>query len=158
LAAFERAVAADPDSPLTHAGLAEAQWFKYFLTKDRAWLDRSAESARQAERRNPDLAPVHRGVGLHLTQGGFYEQASAEYRRAIELESKDAETYRRLGWAYEQNNQKEEALAALQQAVTLEPEYYRARQELGAFYYNRGDYTGALGPLREAVNLAPNEP
>src|SRR5262249_49346239 len=65
LAAFERAVAADPDSPLTHAGLAEAQWFKYFLTKDRAWLDRSAESARQAERRNPDLAPVHRVVGLH---------------------------------------------------------------------------------------------
>ena len=33
---LEHAVAADPDSPLTWAGLAEAQWFKYFITKDPA--------------------------------------------------------------------------------------------------------------------------
>jgi TolB-like protein len=45
---LESAVAADPDSPLTWAGLAEAQWFKYFMTSDPAWLDRTAESLRQA--------------------------------------------------------------------------------------------------------------
>ena len=69
LASFERAVRADPDSALAYGGLAEAQWFKYFLTRQRSWLDLSAESARQAERRNPDLAPVHRVAGLHLANG-----------------------------------------------------------------------------------------
>src|SRR5205823_4456830 len=48
LAFLERSVAADPDSPLTHAALAEAQWFKYFLTKNSSWLDRATESVRRA--------------------------------------------------------------------------------------------------------------
>ncbi len=158
LTSFERAVHADPDSALTYAGLAEAQWFEYFLTKQRAWIDRSAESARQAQRRNLDLAQVHRVAGLHLDNAGYYEQAEAEYRRAIELEPQDAENYRRLGQVYEKNNQKEEALAAFQTAVSLEPDYYRAHLELGAYHFNRGDYMQALGPLKRAVDLAPKEP
>ena len=158
LASFQRAVHADPDSALAYAGLAEAQWFEYFLTKQRVWVDRSAESARQAECRNMDLAPVHRVAGLHLDNAGYYEQAEAEYRRAIELEPQDAENYRRLGQVYEKNNRKEEALAAFQTAVSLEPGYYRAHLELGAYHFNRGDYMQALGPLKKAVDLAPKEP
>lgn len=158
LASFERAVHADADSALAYAGLAEAQWFEYFLTKQRAWLDRSAESAREAERRNLDLAQVHRVAGLHLANVGFYEQASAEYRRAIELGPDDAENYRRLGQVYEKNNQKGEALGAFQAAVSVQPDYYRAHFELGAYHYNRGDYTRAVGPLKKALDLAPEEP
>ena len=158
LASFERAVHADPDSPLAYAGMAEAQWFQYFLTKQRAWLGRSAESAKEAKRRNLDLAQVHRVAGLHLRNVGFYEQASAEYRRAIELEPNDAENYRRLGQVYENNNQKEEALVAFQTAVSRQPDYYRGHFELGAYHYNRGDYTQAVAPLRRALDLAPDEP
>jgi len=158
LASFERAIHADPDSALTYAGLAEAQWFQYFLTKQHVWIDRSAESARQAECRNLDLPQVHRVAGLHLANGGYYEQAAAAYRRAIELEPTDAENYRRLGQVYERNNQKEEALAAFQTAVSLQPDYYRAHVELGAYHFNRGDYTRALVPFKKAVDLAPREP
>jgi tetratricopeptide (TPR) repeat protein/TolB-like protein len=158
LASFERAVHADPDSALAYAGLAEAQWFEYFLSKQRIWVDRSAESARQAECRNMDLAPVHRVMGLHLDNAGYYEQAEAEYRRAIELEPQDAENYRRLGQVYEKNNRKEEALAAFQTAVSLRPDYYRAHLELGAYHYNRGDYTRAIASFRQTVDLAPREP
>ena len=158
LASFERATQADPDSPLAYAGLAEAQWFKYFLTKQRVWLDRSADSAREAQRRNLDLAPVHRVAGLHLANAGFYEQAAAEYRRAIELEPDDAENYRRLGQVYESNNQKGEALVAFQTAVSRRPDYYRAHVELGAYHSNRGDFTRAVVPFRKALDLAPEEP
>jgi TolB-like protein len=56
---MERAVASDPDSPLTRVGLAEAEWFKYFLKRDRFWVDRTRESLRHAEIRQPDLARVH---------------------------------------------------------------------------------------------------
>lgn len=158
LASFERAVHADPDSPLAYAGLAEAQWFKYFLTKQRVWMERSVESARQAERRNLDLAQVHRVAGLHLANGGYYEQAEAEYRRAIELEPDNAENYRRLGQVFEKSNRKEEALVAFETAISLQPDYYRAHLELGAYQFNRGDYTQAVVPLKKAVDLAPGEP
>ncbi|MEO8591704.1 MAG: protein kinase [Candidatus Solibacter sp.] len=158
LSSFERAVRSDPDSPLAYAGLAEAQWFKYFQTKQRSWLARSDKSAREAQRRNLDLAQVHRVAGLHLANVGFYEQAAAEYRRAIELEPGDAENYRRLGQVYEYDNRKGEALIAFQTAISHQPDYYRAHVELGSYHYNRGDYTEAVEPCKKAVDLAPDEP
>jgi serine/threonine-protein kinase len=155
---LERALAADPDSPLTYAGLAEAQWFKYFLTNDKTWLDRAAVSAREAELRNPDLAPVHRIQGVLEAHAGRYERAEAEYRRAIELEPNSSDGYRRLGQVLEQNNQLGDALAAFQQAVQLEPNYYRTYQALGSFYFERANYAEAAKYLSKAVELAPGEP
>ena len=158
LAFLERAVAADPDSPLTRAGLAEAQWFKYFLTKNQSWLDRAAESVRQAEIRNPDLAPVHRIAGILKADAGRYEQAEAEYRRAIELEPKNSDAFRRLGQVLERNSQFEEALAAYRLALNADPEYYRTYQALGGLYFRKGDYGEAVKYLSKMVELAPDEP
>ena len=86
LDAMQKAVAADPDSPLTHAGNAEAWWWKYFVTKDKKYLSLAEDSLREAQRRNEDLAPVHRVAGLLSANKGQYEQAVNEYQRAIELE------------------------------------------------------------------------
>ena len=68
IVSMQKAVAADPDSPLTHAGLAEAWWWKYVLTKEQKYLTLSKESAKQAERRNPDLGPVHSIAGILLSK------------------------------------------------------------------------------------------
>ena len=70
LAAMQKAVAEDPDSALTHAGLAEAQWRKYFITNETVWLEQTKESVRRAELRNPDLAEVHRIAGLLKANNG----------------------------------------------------------------------------------------
>ncbi|HEX4593890.1 MAG TPA: tetratricopeptide repeat protein [Bryobacteraceae bacterium] len=158
LPSMERAVASDPDSPLTHAGLAEAQWFKYFLTKDKSWLERATESERQAELRYSDLAPVHRITGRLNANAGRYEQAEAEYRRAIELEPNNSDGYRRLGQVLEQNNRLDEALAAYRRAVEVEPGYYRSYQELGTFYNQHGNYAEAVKQFKKMVELAPDEP
>jgi tetratricopeptide (TPR) repeat protein/TolB-like protein len=158
VAFLERAVAADPDSPLTHAAQAEAQWFKYFLTRDKVWLDRATESVRNAEIRNPDLAPVRRIAGRLEENGGAYEQAAADYRRAIELEPRNGDAYRRLAQVYEQNNQAEEALAEYRHALDAEPNYYRTYQALGAFYFKKANYGEAAKYLSKAVELAPDEP
>jgi Flp pilus assembly protein TadD/TolB-like protein len=158
LAFLERAVAADPDSPLTHAALAEAQWFKYFLTREQSWLDRAAESVREAELRNPDLAPVHRIAGLLWANAGRYEQAEAEYRRAAELEPNHSDAFRRLGQVLERNSRFEEALAAYRQALDAEPGYYRTYQALGGLYFRKGDYDEAVKYLGKTVEIAPDEP
>jgi eukaryotic-like serine/threonine-protein kinase len=158
LPVLESAVAADPDSPLTWAALAEAQWFKYFITHEPVWLDRTSESLRQAQDRNLDLAPVHRVAGLLRANAGSYEQAEAEYQRAIELEPSNGDAYRRLGQVYERNNRLDQALAAYQKAIELDPNNFKTYQDLGSYYRQRGDLPQAARLFEKCVALAPDEP
>jgi len=157
LLALERAVAADPDSPLTYAALAEAQWFKYFLTGDSLWLERTKESTRQAWARNPDLPQVHRIAGLIRADAGLYELAEAEYLRAIELEPNSADAWRRLGMVYETDNKPDQALAAYRRAVEADPGMYRNYQALGAFFMKLAKYQEAQRYFLKTVELVPDE-
>jgi tetratricopeptide (TPR) repeat protein len=152
-----RAVSEDSDSPLTYAALAEAQQWKYFLTKEVAWLERAKESEREAQRRNPDVAQVHRVAGLLGFRQGLYEFAAAECLRAIALDPNDGEAHKVLGQAFEATNRLDEALAEFRKAVEADPQDVRNHQQLAAFYYARADYTAALPHLQKEVDLAPGE-
>ncbi len=156
--AAARAVAADPDSPLVYAVLAEAQWLKYFLTNDASWKQRMDESVRQAELRNPDLAPVHRVAGLLQARAGNYEMAVAHYKRAIALDSSNGDGYRRLGDVYEEKNLLDDAKLAFQQALAVDPNYFRLQQDVGSFYLDQAANLDALPYFVKAVELAPDEP
>jgi tetratricopeptide (TPR) repeat protein len=158
IAAMQKAIAADPDSPLTHAGLAEAWWWKYSLTKEKKYLDLLKECVRQAERRNPDLAPVQRIAGLLMVISGFYELAETRYRRAIELDPSNSDGHRRLAFAHLNNHQLDLALAEYRRAIELDPAYYRNYQELGHYYNQRSDYRQAITHFQRAVALAPDQP
>jgi eukaryotic-like serine/threonine-protein kinase len=153
-----RAVTADPDSPFTHARLAEAQWFEYFQTKDEAWLVRAKESVDQAEIFDADIAPAHRVEGYLDYGSGLYERAVAEFERAIELDPGTATAYIWMGKAYEDSGELDPALAAFDKAIEVEPNYYRTYQNLAAFYNKRSEYDRAIQYYRRAVELAPNEP
>ena len=158
LAAFERAVTADPDSALAYAGLADAQWLKYGSTRDRDWLARASESTKQAQRRNPDLARVLFVSGTQEFVNSWYEQAIAEFQRALELEPSYGEASHYLARAYEHLGQAELALAAYSQALRADPNNYRFYRDLGNFYIQRDQYSQSLAPLKKAVALAPDEP
>jgi serine/threonine protein kinase/Flp pilus assembly protein TadD len=153
---LERAVAADPDSPLTHAGLAEAQWSKYLVTHETVWKVRVQESVRQAELRNLDLPEVHLVSGLLKADSSFLEMAEADYQRAIELQPNNGDAYRRLSGIYNRNNQPNEALAAIQRAVQLQPDYFKNHQQLGTLYILRGDYRDAVPEFQKMADLAPS--
>ncbi|MEO8373426.1 MAG: tetratricopeptide repeat protein, partial [Candidatus Solibacter sp.] len=155
---LESALNSDPDSPLTWAALAEAQWSKYSIGENRAWSLRAEESVKQAQKRDPDSAAVHRVAGLLRRHDGFYEQAEAEYLRAIELEPANSDGYRRLGMLYEAKNQLVQALTAFQKAVELEPTYFKVYQWLGNYYLNRGNSAEAIRQFKQCVRVAPNEP
>ncbi|MBC7928794.1 MAG: protein kinase, partial [Bryobacteraceae bacterium] len=155
---LSRAVAIDPDSALTHAALAEGQWWKYRNTGDRVWLHRTVQSVREAERRNPDQAEVHRIAGLLQYDAGRYEQAVSHYLRSIEVDPKSGDAYRRLAMAHNANSQEAPALTAFRQAVAIEPDNYRNQQAIGEFYRERADYGEALKYFEKAVQLVPGEP
>jgi Flp pilus assembly protein TadD len=154
---LERATAEDPDSPLAFAALAEARQWKWFLTNDRSWLERAGESERQAQQRNPDLAPVHRVAGLLALREGLYDTAESECFRAVVLDPNDGEAYRVLGQAYEADNRSGEALVAYGKAVEVDPGDYRNQQQLGWYHYRRADYGNALPYFLKMASLAPDE-
>ncbi len=154
---FGQAVKADPDSALTWAGLAEAQWFKFAVTSDKDWLGRMIVSVANAQLRNGDLPAVHSVAGLLKYREGQYEQAIAEYSRAIELKPKNGDAYRRLGDAFQRNEQLEEAQAAFREATRIDPLEYRNFRALGNFYFQRAAYPEAIAELQLAVQRAPDE-
>jgi len=158
LEAFERAVAADHDSALAYAGLAEAQWLKYGSTRDTDWFTRAAESTTQAQRRNPDLPRVLFVSGTQKFVNSWYEQAIADFQRALELDPNYSAASHYQARAYEHLGQAELALAAYSQALRADPGNYRFYRDLGNFYIQRDQYNQSLEPLRKAVALAPDEP
>ena len=153
---LERAVAADPNSPLTHAKLAEAQWTKYLRTKDTQWQERALASLKNAEQRNPDVAAVRILSGLIHESFGQYTQAQDDLLRAIELEPNSGDAWRQLGIIYEDNNQPNQALNAYRKAIEVQPDYFRNYQRLGMFYFSRGEYEEAILQAKRRVELEPD--
>jgi tetratricopeptide (TPR) repeat protein len=157
IAALDRAVMADPDSPLAHAALAEARWFKYSQTRDSTWLERTRNSILQAQSLNPDLPQVHRVAGLVKADAGQYEAAEAEYLRAIELEPKHGDAWRRLGKVYDVNGKLDQAQAAYLRAVEVDPGMYRNYQDLGAFLIRVARFRDAVTYFERTVQMVPDE-
>jgi eukaryotic-like serine/threonine-protein kinase len=153
---LERALAADPMSPLTHASLAEAEFMQYRLTKDSQWKNRAFASLQQAEQRNPDVAAVRFVSGMINDDEGHYEQAEADFLRVIELEPTNGDAWRRLGDTYRHDSQPNRELESYVKAIDVQPEYYRNYQDLGEFYFNRGDYQEAATQYKKIVDLVPD--
>jgi serine/threonine protein kinase/tetratricopeptide (TPR) repeat protein len=163
---LEHAVAADPNSPLTHARLAEAQWRKAASARlcgecvaplDSQSAERALASLKDAEQRNPDVAAVRTVSGRIHEYFGQYEEARADLERAIELDPPgDSESWRRLARVYEGNDQMNEALGAYRKALDLQPDYFRNYQGLGNFYFLQEDYNGAIRAYKEMARLAPD--
>jgi serine/threonine protein kinase len=153
---LERAVAADPDSPLTWAGLAEAQWRKAFLAGESEWKEKALESVRQAELRDPDLPEVHMISGWLKKNSGGYELAEAEFQRAIELQPNSGDAWRRLAMTYDSGGLSSEALVAFQKAILVRPDDFNNRWALGAYYLERSQYEEAVREFQKMVSLKPN--
>jgi Flp pilus assembly protein TadD/TolB-like protein len=156
VALLEQAAAADRDSPLVYAGLAEAQFFKYLLTHDSVWKERAQGSVRQAEIRNLDLPEVHAISGLLKANSSLYEQAEVDYERAVELQPNNGDAYRRLSGVYNRNAQFSDALAAIRKAIQVQPDYFKNYQQLGALYNFHGKYQDAIRAFQKMVDLAPD--
>jgi tetratricopeptide (TPR) repeat protein len=152
---LEQAVAADPDSPLTYAALAEAQWIKSVDTGEAEWKEKALESVRQAELRDPDLPEVHMISGWLKKNSGNYELAEADFQRVIELQPKNGDAYRRLGLTYESAGLASEALTAFQNAVQVRPDDFNNHWALGAFYIGRSRYQESVTEFQRMVSLRP---
>jgi Flp pilus assembly protein TadD len=83
------------------------------------------------------------------------DAAIACYRKAIELDPKDAVAHGTLGNALLAKGQVDEAIASYRNAIELDPKNAKAHVNLGAALFHKGQVDEAIACCRKAIELDP---
>ena len=112
----------------------------------------------------PTTAPVpepgqHNDRGVHLAREGRYDEAIAEFTRAIELDPEHATAYGLRANAYHDKGDFDRAIADWDKAIELDAgdDAHRARPYLlrGACHGDKGELDRAIGDYNKAIELDP---
>jgi len=156
IAVFNHALEVDQQYALAYAGLGEAYYNKFHLTRDRSWITKAQGSCSRAVSLQGDEAAGHICLGLVNSVTGHYEQAVDEFQHAVKLEPTSDEAYLGLGKAYEDLGKFDLAETTYKQAIGLRPGYWGGYHWLGTFYLRRGRFTDAINEFQQLLKLAPD--
>jgi Flp pilus assembly protein TadD len=95
--------------------------------------------------------------GRALTILKRYDEAEAVFRKALELNPLDADTYSKFGVLLGDLQRYEEAEAAYRKAIELNPSYANAYSNLGFLLKNIKSYTEAEAAYRKVIELNPSD-
>ncbi|CAN5154492.1 hypothetical protein BH10CYA1_BH10CYA1_30850 [soil metagenome] len=95
----------------------------------------------------------NRGVELH--QAGFLNQAIAEYKGAIEADSRMEEAWSNLGGIYAAQKSYPKAMEAFEKALQLKPDRPTTLNGYGTVLYARGKTVEAKEKWKQAVQIEP---
>jgi serine/threonine-protein kinase len=155
---FQQALQLDPAYALAYAGLGEAQWRLYALTRGPERVELARKASERALQHNDLLAPVHVTLGLIHSGTGEPELALADFDRALALDPASVDALREKAAALQALGRQAEAEALFERAVELQPRYWGNHSHLGAFYFRHGRYTEAEAAFRKAIELVPDNP
>jgi serine/threonine protein kinase/tetratricopeptide (TPR) repeat protein len=153
---LQQALQRDPEYALAYAGLAEAEWQLYRLTRDRERVVLAKKACERALKLNDLLAPVHVTLGIIHAGTGEAQRALTDFDRALALDPADADALREKARAYEALGRASEAEETFKKAVSLRPGYWGNHSQLGAFYFRQARYADAEQAFREALRLTPD--
>ena len=156
IALFQKAIAEDSGFALAFAGLGEAFWRKYELTKDTKLVQESKTSCQQAIKLNNNLVPVYITMGIIERGSGRYPEAIANFKKALDLDRVNSSALLELAIAYENQGKLSEAEATYRQAIDLKPNYWATINNLGSFYYFTGRLPEAEAMFRQVIKLTPD--
>jgi len=104
-------------------------------------------------------------AGFVSFQQQKYDEAIANYEKAIKLEPRASAAYNMLGMAYRfKYNQlggpefRQKEMAAFQKAVEIDPKNWVAMINLATDYYAEGQKAKAAPLFQKALELNPNHP
>jgi tetratricopeptide (TPR) repeat protein len=121
-------------------------------------IEQSSEATRTATKAvslAPDLAEAHQGLGMALHISLRLDEAAAEYKRALELDSNSKAARRGLADLTRALGKPEAALALYRQQVTVEPNDKAARAGLILSLFDLGRSTEAQSELAAALKSDP---
>jgi len=100
-------------------------------------------------------ADTYRQRATELSQAKSWDDAITNYRKALDLEPKDAVTHYDLALALKYKGDDREALKEFQAAIKLRPKWAEAHYGLGATWYDLQNQSEAVSELRTAESLDP---
>lgn len=152
---LNRALALDPNFGKAYAERGTAYWLDYTLTKQTGWVDKARVDCSKA------VSLGNAGIDGHLCTGlidagtGQYQEAVAEYQKAVELDPTAQHAYVGLADAYAKLNRLTDAEDAYRQAIAANPTSVFVYERLGIFYLQQAEYAKAADNFGKAINLAP---
>ena len=150
------AIQSDPNYALAYAGLGEAYWRYYNLTKNFSLVKFAKKAAVKGYALDSTLASPNVTLGMIYNGTGKYEDAVIHFKKALIRDPSDAAAFRGLADAYQSMNRDAEAEAIYKQAIELKPDYWAGYNYLGVFYYNHGHFDKALEQFKQVIKFAPN--
>jgi tetratricopeptide (TPR) repeat protein len=112
-----------------------------------------------------DSAEKYMQAGFINFQQQKYDEAIADYEKAIQLQPRAAAAYNMVGMAYRFKYNKlgvpefrEKEMAAFQKAVEIDPKNWVALINLATDYYGEGQKAKAAPLFKKALELNPDHP
>jgi len=112
---------------------------------------------RHMTKESPQYPAAHFNYAFELRRRGDIDEAIAEYRTAIALDSGMALAYSNLGALLQSKGDLAEAESLYLKTIELQPNYALAWNNLAIVRYRRGDGPGSVRAFRRAMGLKPDD-
>src|SRR5882672_6721975 len=119
---------------------------------DRSGADREF---RRAIELNPSYATAHQWYGEALGQMGRLNEAVAQYKRALELDTLSLVINRNMGFIFIAEREYDQAIEQERKTLEIEPNFGGARNLLGQAYILKSLYKEAIAEAEKDVLISP---
>ena len=111
------------------------------------------------EEPDPSHWSLYFSRGITLERSDRWEEAEADFRRALDLQPDQPQVLNYLGYSYvEKGENMDEALDMIERAVAIRPNSGYIVDSLAWALYKLGRYDEAIGPMERAVELEAVDP
>jgi serine/threonine-protein kinase len=154
---FRQALEEDSGYAAAAAGLGEAYWRKYDVTKEVTWVEQAEHACERAVALSTELAAGHACLGMLYSGTGRYEEAATEFQRVLEAEPTSDAAYRGLAEVQQRLGRIDQAEETFHRAIELRPDYWAGYIWLGNLYVrDQSRYEQAAEQFAHAAALAPD--
>lgn len=153
---FNQALERDPRYALAHAGLGEAYWRLYRVTRRDEFVPLARRHCNRALELDDTLAPAWVTLGVIETGTGQTEAGIEALRKALVRDPRNGDAHRELGLAYERAGRLDEAEATYRKAIELRPDSWGGYSYLGYLLLTSGRAPEAETAYEQALKIAPD--
>jgi tetratricopeptide (TPR) repeat protein len=105
----------------------------------------------------PDYAEAYNNRGITFKDMGQFDDALADYSKAVSLKPNYIDALYNCGIALQQLNRLDEAIVSYSKAILLRPNYVKALNNRGNIFKDLDRLDEALADLSKAVKLKPDD-